>query len=132
MQIIIVLVAIALLLFPALVFFFRRYLGKIDNAVKTKPARSAMAAENISGITPGSKPRPLYPSVLRESTVPQRIVSADHRLESKLIKSPAARSQSRRQKGLKKVHALPPLKKALVWADILSPPKALRDIDFHE
>ena len=132
MEIIIILVAVALLFFPGLAFFLRKYLGRINNAVKTKPARSAMAAENISGVTPGSNPPRLYPSVLQESTVPQRVVSADRRLESKLTMSPAAQPQSRRQKGLRKVQALPPLKKALVWADILSPPKALREVDFHE
>ena len=128
MQFILVIVALALFLFPAAFGYVRRFMRKRKEQFGVNRAKEAMESENVSGIVPATQP-PLYPPELQESTVPKRMVSDDMILKSRLAPPSTQGDRTTLSTGLRKVQSLPPLKQAIVWADILSPPKALRDHD---
>lgn len=131
MRIILIFGAIVLFLVPAALGIARRYLRKGSEAHQKKRARKAMDADNVYGISPEPKALRLYPAIIQESTVPRRVLSEDSKLETRLTAGQIPQEPSPRLRGLGKLRALPPLKRAIVWADILSSPKALREDDFY-
>ena len=131
MRFVLVIVAFSLFFFPAAIGYARKLIRKRNDRLGIKRATEVQESESVSGIVPSTKP-PLYPPVLQESTVPERVVSDGSTLRSRLARPPAPPNQPSVTAGLRKLQSLPPLKRAIVWADILSPPKALRDYDGHE